>query len=74
MPYSGPYSHYSLVRFVRNLTIHGPEHLRTGLYDSIEDIHDHVLSCFPWLPLELWICDMTLGGRFTRLSRDRSST
>ncbi len=45
---------------------------RRGLYTSLNEIYDHVLDTFPWLPVDLWLCDMCCGGRFTALSRDVS--
>lgn len=64
--YNGPYSMYSLIRFSRNLYVHGPEHVRLGLFESSGQLEAHILSAFPWLVLEIWLADQALGGRFTR--------
>ncbi len=69
-----PYNMYSLVRFVRNLTIHGPEHVRRGLFSSLSDIYNLVLATFPWLVVELWICDMKFGGVYAAASKDSIGT
>lgn len=63
--YAGPYSMYALVRWTRNLYIHGQEHVRTGLFPSQAHLEAHVLGAFPWLVVELWKVDQALGGRFT---------
>ena len=64
--YAGPFSNYSLVRFVRNLYVHGASHVRVGLFTSVRAITHHVLRCFPWLPLVLWQVDQAHGGHFTQ--------
>ncbi len=63
--YAGPFNMYSLVRFVRNLYVHGASHVRVGVFASTADITAHVLTCFPWLPLALWQVDARHGGHFT---------
>ncbi len=39
-----------------------------GLFNSLNDIYTMVLTLFPWLVVELWLCDMTLGGYYTAAS------
>jgi hypothetical protein len=63
--YAGPYSMYSLVRFVRNFYVHGPEHIRQGFFESLGHLQAYLLSCWPWLVIELYRVDMRHGGRFT---------
>lgn len=56
---------YSLVRWCRNLYIHGPEHVRTGLFSSAAQLEAYILGAFPWLIVELWHVDQLHGGSFT---------
>ena len=63
--YAGPYSMYSLVRWTRNLYIHGPDHVRTGLFASMAQLEAYILGAFPWLVVELWRVDQMHGGSFT---------
>jgi len=58
-------SMYSLVRWCRNLYIHGPEHVRTGLSSSAAQLEAYILGAFPWLIVELWHVDQLHGGSFT---------
>lgn len=56
---------YSLVRWTRNLYIHGPDHVRTGLFASTAQLEAYILGAFPWLVVELWRVDQMHGGTFT---------
>jgi len=59
---------YSLVRFCRNLYVHGPELVRTRVFSSLEALQAFVLSSWPWLVVELWRVDEALGGEHTRFT------
>jgi len=76
--YAGPFNMYSLVRFVRNMFVHGASHVRVGVFASVAHITEHVLQCFPWLPLALWQVDELHGGHFTQevlsVGNDHSSS
>jgi hypothetical protein len=47
-----------------------PALCRRGVFSSLKEIYTLVLSVFPWLVVELWICDQLNGGVFTALSSD----
>lgn len=64
--YEGGANMYALVRFVRNLNVHGPQHVRSGLFPSTHALQQHVLRVFPWLVLELYLSDRELGGSFVK--------
>jgi hypothetical protein len=55
---------YSLIRWCRNLYIHGPEHVRCGLFRSNVELESYILGAFPWLVSELWHVDKMHGGHF----------
>jgi hypothetical protein len=64
--YAGPFSCYGLLRYVRNLYVHGPSSVREGLFLSQAHLEAWVLSAFPWLIVELLRVDREVnGGRFT---------
>ena len=66
--YYGPYNMYALLRFVRNFYVHGPEHLRMRLFQSLPHLQAYLLSAWPWLVIEVYRVDQMHGGKYTTLT------
>lgn len=66
--YAGPFNMYALLRFVRNFYVHGPEHVRGGLFESLPHVEAYLLSSWPWLVTEVYRVDQMHGGVYSALS------
>ena len=46
-----------LLKFIRNLNVHAEQQVVTGRFESVEHLHQYLISPFPWLLIGVYVAD-----------------